>query len=116
MLSQNIGKNKISNPHGTEILNAMNYQTNCGLSVSDVFLLDKDVFIRRSVLRNMPIEVYCTRANTLPLLEVWMVSNVLLKDMPTEVYCTGANTLPVKEVWMVSDVCGKIKGMKIDLN
>ena len=35
--------------------------------------------------------------------------------MPTEVYCTRANTLPVKEVWMVSDVCGKIKGMKIDL-
>ena len=38
----------------------------------------------------------------------------LLRDMPTEVYCTRANTLPVKEVWMVSDVCGKIKGMKID--
>ena len=29
--------------------------------------------------------------------------------MPTEVYCTRANTLPVKEVWMVSDVYGKIK-------
>ena len=38
----------------------------------------------------------------------------VLRDMPTEVYCTRANTLPVKEVWMVSDVCGKIKGMKID--
>ena len=34
--------------------------------------------------------------------------------MPTEVYCTRANTLPVKEVRMVSDVYGKIKGMKID--
>ena len=39
---------------------------------------------------------------------------VMLRDMPTEVYCTGANTLPVKEVWMVSDVYGKIKGIKID--
>ena len=39
---------------------------------------------------------------------------MLLRDMPTEVYCTRANTLPVKEVWMVSDVYGKIKGMKID--
>ena len=29
--------------------------------------------------------------------------------MPTEVYSTRANTLPVKEVWMVSDVCGKIR-------
>ena len=38
----------------------------------------------------------------------------VLRDMPTEVYCTRADTLPVKEVWMVSDVCGKIKGMKID--
>ena len=38
----------------------------------------------------------------------------MLRDMPTEVYYTRANTLPVKEVWMVSDVCGKIKGMKID--
>ena len=35
--------------------------------------------------------------------------------MPTEVYYTRANTLPVKEVWMVSDVCGKMKRMKIDL-
>ena len=34
--------------------------------------------------------------------------------MPTEVYCTRANTLPVKKVWMVSDVCGKIKDMNID--
>ena len=34
--------------------------------------------------------------------------------MPTEVYRTRANTRPVKEVWMVSDVCGKMKRMKID--
>ena len=33
--------------------------------------------------------------------------------MPTEVYCTRANTLPLLEVWMVSDVYGKIEGMKI---
>ena len=39
---------------------------------------------------------------------------ILLRDIPTEVYRTKANTLSVKEVWMVSDVCGKIKGMKID--
>ena len=38
----------------------------------------------------------------------------VLRDMPTEVYCTRANTLPVREVWMVNDVYGKIKGMKID--
>ena len=38
----------------------------------------------------------------------------MLRDMPTEVYCIRANTLLVKEVWMMSDVCGKIKGMKID--
>ena len=36
------------------------------------------------------------------------------RDIPIEVYCTRANTLPVKEVWMVNDVYGKIKGMKID--
>ena len=34
--------------------------------------------------------------------------------MLTEVYCTRANTLPVKEVWMVTDVYGKIKRIKID--
>ena len=35
-------------------------------------------------------------------------------DMLTEFYCTRANTLPVKEVWVVSDVYGKIEGIKID--
>ena len=34
--------------------------------------------------------------------------------MPTEIHCTRADTLPVKEMWMVSDVCGNIKRMKID--
>ena len=38
----------------------------------------------------------------------------MLKDIPTEVHCTRANTLSVKELWMVSDVYGKIKRMKID--
>ena len=42
------------------------------------------------------------------------IERLVLRDMPTEVYCTRANTLPVKEVWMVTDVYGKIKGMKID--
>ena len=44
---------------------------------------------------------------------LWL-TQYMLRDMPTEVYCTRANTLPVKEVWMVTDVCGKIKGMKFD--
>ena len=39
---------------------------------------------------------------------------MVLEYMPTEAYCTRANTLPVKEVWMVTDVCGKMKRMKID--
>ena len=39
---------------------------------------------------------------------------IVLRDMPTEVYCTRANTLPAKEVWMVSDVYDKMKRMKID--
>ena len=38
----------------------------------------------------------------------------MLGDMPTEVYCTRANTIPLLEVWMVSDVYGKMKRMKID--
>ena len=39
---------------------------------------------------------------------------VMLRGMPTEVYCTRANTLPLQEVWMVSDVYGKIKRMKVN--
>jgi len=34
---------------------------------------------------------------------------ILLRDMSTKVYRTKADTLSVKEVWMVSDVCGKIR-------
>ena len=38
-----------------------------------------------------------------------ITKRILLEYIPTEIYCTRANTLPVKEVWMVSDVCGKIR-------
>ena len=61
------------------------------------------------------IVILCPILNQLNVKYLMMLITCrMLRDMPTEVYCTGANTLPVKEVWMVSDVYGKMKRMKID--
>ena len=72
------------------------------------------LILERGLVDSYLIDFCQSSLNYCLLIWVFFSSIRMLRDMPTEVYYTRANTLPLQEVWMVNDVYGKIKGMKID--